>query len=603
MLTARNLSYSNFFDSDNIFKIYLFFRIRDANLASRGIDPNDTEKQIQAVEDRGKELLKDYMDKKKEGPITREESESILAPMKGAFQLMENALNMAGKESKNNNSIKKLQSQLRNSFYLSDGKLDPFVSVEHKPKKYNTITSKTTLSAIGGDCASYLIGDEPTQPSNQNERKMSNEGKIVGISNESKIEEITTERKVEDHESDFVMVQQEDVTGAEAINKQEIDKPIVSQLELLEDIDEPTMSQLKMLEEDTTKKVENEENNKAIKTDVSCESSPTLDNQINKTNVIDENKSNEKVEDPVNEPGKISGSKDVTNVGTASGGIINNEIFLDVNTYKEVVDVEVDKKTKQMCLPDTEGKSLITYTSPGVFYEKDVDGNDTFSNAKAIKRFMDWEDKMLREMTESQESEDDEKNNKLSIEDVTGAENKKESETIEGEKAIDQKELDQKEQVQNATEQNESEHTEPEATKPEKQEKEEKSMDSLIWSPCSNLPCRTKSKIKEVKKYNDPIETQTDFDEPIDMPSKLREDTKIQPGKSQGLLKMGPARQITYIKTIEEPDFSERDKAELISIEKSINKLKAEKGEEDKDGKENEEKKVYSRQLFVPCQK
>ena len=103
MLTARNLSYSNFFDSDNIlqiFKIYLFFRIRDANLAARGIDPNDTEKQIKAVEDRGQELLKDYMDKKKDGPVTREESESILAPMKGAFQLMENALNMAGKASK-----------------------------------------------------------------------------------------------------------------------------------------------------------------------------------------------------------------------------------------------------------------------------------------------------------------------------------------------------------------------------------------------------------------------------------------------------------------------------------------------------------------------
>ena len=156
---------------------------------------------------------------------------------------------------------------------------------------------------------------------------------------------------------------------------------------------------------------------------------------------IDENNSKEKVEDPVNEPSKKSESKDVANVGTASGGIINNEIFLDVNTYKEIVDAEVDKKTKQMCLPDTEGKSLITYTSPGVFYEKDVDGNDTFSNAKAIKRFMDWEDKMLREMTEGQESEDDEKNNKLSIEDVTGVENRKESETTEGEKAIDQKEL------------------------------------------------------------------------------------------------------------------------------------------------------------------
>ena len=86
--------------ADMYSKYVCFFRIRDANLAARGIDPNDTEKQIQAVEERGKELLKDYMDKKKEGPVTREESESILAPMKGAFQLMENALNMAGKASK-----------------------------------------------------------------------------------------------------------------------------------------------------------------------------------------------------------------------------------------------------------------------------------------------------------------------------------------------------------------------------------------------------------------------------------------------------------------------------------------------------------------------
>ena len=481
------------------------------------------------------------------------------------------------------------------------------MSVEHKPKKYNTVTSKTTLSSIGGDCASYLIGDEPNQPSNSKERKIeeiSNEGKFVENSNESKIEEITNERKVEeisskeDNESDFVMVQTEDVSGAESINKQETDKPILSQLDLLEVIDEPTMSQLKMLEEDTTKEVKDEENNKAIKTDVSCELSPNLDTKNYKTNVIDENNSKEKVEDPVNEPSKKSESKDVANVGTASGGIINNEIFLDVNTYKEIVDAEVDKKTKQMCLPDNEGKSLITYTSPGVFYDKDIDGNDTFSNAKAIKRFMDWEDKMLREMTEGQESEDDEKNNKLSIEDVTGVENRKESETTEGEKAIDQKELDQKEQDRNKTDQNKSEQM-----KPEKQAEEEKSMESVIWSPCSNLPCRTKSKVKEVKKYNDPIETQTDFDEPIDMPSRPREDSKIRPGKSQGLLKMGPARQITYKKASEEPDFLERDKAELISIEKSINKLRAEKGEEDGDGKEKEEQKVYSRQLFVPCQK
>ena len=74
-------------------------------------------------------------------------------------------------------------------------------------------------------------------------------------------------------------------------------------------------------------------------------------------------------------------------------------------------------------------------------------------------------------------------------------------------------------------------------------------------------------KDKEVKKCNDPIETQTDFDEPIDEPSNLTKDSKIRPGKSQGLLKMGPARQITYIKASEEPDFLEREKAELISIE------------------------------------
>ena len=103
MLTEIDLSHCNFYDPDSIvqiFKTYLFFRIRDANLAARGIDPNDNEKQIKAVEERGKELLKDYMDNKKDGPVTREESESILEPMKGAFQLMENAMNMAGKASK-----------------------------------------------------------------------------------------------------------------------------------------------------------------------------------------------------------------------------------------------------------------------------------------------------------------------------------------------------------------------------------------------------------------------------------------------------------------------------------------------------------------------
>ena len=65
-------------------------------MAARGIDSNDIEQQVKAVEDRGKELLKNYIDQK-DRPVTREESENILEPMKGAFQLMENAMNMAGK--------------------------------------------------------------------------------------------------------------------------------------------------------------------------------------------------------------------------------------------------------------------------------------------------------------------------------------------------------------------------------------------------------------------------------------------------------------------------------------------------------------------------
>jgi hypothetical protein len=73
-----------------------YYRIRDANLAARGIDGNDIDQQVKQIEDRGKELLKDYM-AQKDRTITREESESILEPMTGAFKLMENALNMTGK--------------------------------------------------------------------------------------------------------------------------------------------------------------------------------------------------------------------------------------------------------------------------------------------------------------------------------------------------------------------------------------------------------------------------------------------------------------------------------------------------------------------------
>ena len=82
----------------DLYKLECVFRIRDANLAARGIDASDTGQQIKACEERGKELLKDYIAKKGEGrTVTREESESILEPLKGAFTLMENAMNMTGK--------------------------------------------------------------------------------------------------------------------------------------------------------------------------------------------------------------------------------------------------------------------------------------------------------------------------------------------------------------------------------------------------------------------------------------------------------------------------------------------------------------------------
>ena len=87
-----------------------------------------------------------------------------------------------------------------------------------------------------------------------------------------------------------------------------------------------------------------------------------------------------------------------------------------------------------------------------------------------------------------------------------------------------------------------------------------------------------KKDLKAIEKYLDKIE-------------KTKYDQKIQPGKRQGLLKMGPAKQITYVQASEEPDFLERQKPELISIEKSIAKLKAEKDlEEGDDVKENENK-------------
>ena len=76
----------------------LFYRSRDANLAARGIDPNDMGAQIKACEERGKVLLKEYMEQQGENRVvSKDEHEDILEPLKGAFQLMENAINMAGK--------------------------------------------------------------------------------------------------------------------------------------------------------------------------------------------------------------------------------------------------------------------------------------------------------------------------------------------------------------------------------------------------------------------------------------------------------------------------------------------------------------------------
>ncbi len=67
-------------------------------MAARGIDGNNIDQQVKACEDRGKELLKEYMDTKGDNRVvTRHEADEILAPLAGAFQLMENALNMSGK--------------------------------------------------------------------------------------------------------------------------------------------------------------------------------------------------------------------------------------------------------------------------------------------------------------------------------------------------------------------------------------------------------------------------------------------------------------------------------------------------------------------------
>ena len=68
-------------------------------MAKRGIDGNDFEQQIKAEEERGKVLLQQYMEQKKDSKnlIPRQEADDILEPLKGAFQLMETVINMRGK--------------------------------------------------------------------------------------------------------------------------------------------------------------------------------------------------------------------------------------------------------------------------------------------------------------------------------------------------------------------------------------------------------------------------------------------------------------------------------------------------------------------------
>ena len=59
--------------------------MRDENLKKRGIDPNDNESQIKAIEDRGKEILEEYKRTKKSDMITNQEAEDILEPVKNSL--------------------------------------------------------------------------------------------------------------------------------------------------------------------------------------------------------------------------------------------------------------------------------------------------------------------------------------------------------------------------------------------------------------------------------------------------------------------------------------------------------------------------------------
>ena len=60
--------------------------MRDENLKKRGIDPNDNESQIKAIEDRGKEILEEYKRSKKSNRIiSNQEAEDILEPVKNSL--------------------------------------------------------------------------------------------------------------------------------------------------------------------------------------------------------------------------------------------------------------------------------------------------------------------------------------------------------------------------------------------------------------------------------------------------------------------------------------------------------------------------------------
>ena len=66
----------------------MIYRKRDENLKRRGIDPNDNESQIKAIEDRGKEILEEYKLQKEYTMISTQEAEDILEPVKNSLDYL-----------------------------------------------------------------------------------------------------------------------------------------------------------------------------------------------------------------------------------------------------------------------------------------------------------------------------------------------------------------------------------------------------------------------------------------------------------------------------------------------------------------------------------